>query len=111
MIPLADDDMVDIRALDLSFLVANNLVQLWETYPYVPGDDDLTPPDPEDRWGCCPICCGPCSALKRMLDDGVLDWIAAVYENKLSSYFWDKGNQMIRRDWLELAWANCPNHE
>ncbi|WP_033338973.1 hypothetical protein [Catenuloplanes japonicus] len=58
--------------------------------------------DPEVG-GCCPICCAPCAALKRLLEERVLDDLARNTER--GSHFWDPMHDQVDRGWLERAWA------
>lgn len=58
--------------------------------------------DEQDE-GCCYECCGPCNALKQMLDAGLLDYYAKmVIETMGDSYWWKKDK--VDREWLESAW-------
>lgn len=61
--------------------------------------------DPE-LGGCCPQCCGPCSALKRMLEVGTLDWFYDIYVDLTGATFmWDADKQEVDREWLTRAWS------
>lgn len=72
----------------------------------------------QDRFfgGCCPVCCGPCSALKTMLDSGDLDRLFAHYLMlaQSRSVMWDAENGRVDREFLADAWSvdlGCGPHE
>lgn len=67
-------------------------------------------PEPEDEDGCCPTCCGPCGALKLLLDAGQLDDIARPYGQDGLSW-WDDANDRVDRGWLERGWRMTACHE
>lgn len=56
--------------------------------------------------GCCPVCCGPCWALKWLLDSGQLEDIIA---DAGPGHFWWKG--AVDREWLAQAWRMSECHE
>lgn len=78
-----------------AFLVAGHIHQLW----YQSQD--------EDHPGCCPVCCGPCWALRQMLDTGQLDALFRAYieETGAGDSTWDEAVGRIDRVWLERAWS------
>lgn len=62
----------------------------------------------EDLAGCCPKCCAPCSALKELLDLGLLDRLYGVYVEETDakdSAVWDDAMHEIGRGWLLSAWS------
>jgi hypothetical protein len=70
--------------------------------------NDLAQADAEDD-GCCPVCCGPCSALHELALTGQLDLIvrdiAPGYE------WWDATVGWVNRGWLDSAWRMTSCHE
>jgi hypothetical protein len=90
----------------VGWLVSGSLTHLWYASPdaYEPGDADG-----EAARGCCPRCCLPCGALKRLLDAGQLDELAALDED--GNYLWDDERQRVDRDWLRRAWTLTECHE
>lgn len=52
--------------------------------------------------GCCSRCCGPCSALQRLLDLGQLDDL--VRPRAAGSDWWDAEHNQVDRAWLARAW-------
>jgi hypothetical protein len=78
-----------------AFLVAGHLHHLWAQTE-----------DPDWR-GCCPECCGPCSALRSLFHRGHLDDLYAAYLalGSGTSELWDPRARRIRRDWLIPAWS------
>lgn len=86
-----------------SWLVAGALSHLWEVSP------DAQPDGAEgEATGCCPRCCGPCSALKALLDAGQLDALAAVDGRRC--FYWDTVEDRVDRAWLERAWTMTDCH-
>lgn len=69
----------------------------------------------ENLGGCCPTCCAACSALKELLDVGLLDVLYGVYVEESDaedSAIWDDILQEVDRKWLLSAWnANLDCHE
>jgi hypothetical protein len=65
----------------------------------------------EQDVGCCPRCCGPCSALKRLLDEGQLDQIVWAYGVQRRVEWWDEKAARVDRDWLASAWRMTACHE
>lgn len=62
----------------------------------------LYPEDPDDGV-CCPVCCGPCAALKQLLDAGQLDDIARGYAEGGWDW-WDETADQVNRARLMRAW-------
>lgn len=62
----------------------------------------------QDNGGCCPTCCGPCGALKLLLDGGQLDDIVRPYAE--GHDWWDEGGGQVDRGWLERAWRMTECH-
>lgn len=58
--------------------------------------------------GCCPKCCNPCSALRRLLDAGQLDDIVRDYAP--GSDWWNASAGRIDRAWLAVAWRMTDCH-
>ncbi len=56
----------------------------------------------DDDFGCCPVCCGPCHALKTLLDAGQLDDIVRPYATGWD--WWDANRGEVDRAWLARAW-------
>lgn len=59
--------------------------------------------------GCCPVCCGPCSALKALLDAGQLDSIVRDYAAG-GWDCWDTQAGQVDRRWLARAWRQTCCH-
>lgn len=79
-------------------LVAGHVNILWSQW--------ANETDPEFK-GCCPECCGPCNALRDLLEAGQLDelygaWLA---QDESRSFAWDFANRQVGRDWLAAAWS------
>lgn len=64
--------------------------------------------DQEDD-GCCPVCCGPCAALKALLDAGQLDSIVRDYAAG-GWDCWDTNADQVDRRWLARAWRQTDCH-
>lgn len=79
----------------VAYLVANALHHLWSST-----QDPVLP-------GCCPVCCGPCSALRDLLGLGRLDDLYGEYLaiGDGESQLWDPVARQVRRDWLIPAWS------
>lgn len=95
---------VTIAAEDAMWLAAGHLNNLaWQ------GHEES---DEDDMQGCCTRCCGPCGALKRMLDAGQLDDILRPYTVDGWDW-WNAAEDRLDRDALAKAWdpENCPNHD
>ena len=80
-------------------LVAHGLNEIWSS---------------ED--GCCPSCCGPCSALASLARSGLLDDAVRpfVTETNGAGYEWWTGTSVdghVKRWALRKRWAQCPNHD
>lgn len=77
-------------------LVAGHVDNLWSQW----ANDDEVP-------GCCPLCCGPCAALKDLLDRGQLDELYGVYVDQGFGEMdtWDAERRQVGRDWLRKAWS------
>jgi hypothetical protein len=66
--------------------------------------------------GCCPQCCGPCSALKylsgpgQVVADIAMESITPIASN---GYGWQYPNREINWNMVERSWqiSRCPNHE
>lgn len=74
---------------------------------YINGDGTTSPPNDDDH--CCPVCCGPCSALLAMLDDqGLLDqvtlWILLTGYVKGGWDFWDSDGFRLNVDRIRAGW-------
>jgi len=82
--------------LAAAFLVAGHVGDLWSQWAH----DKETP-------GCCPTCCGPCAALKDLLDRGQLDDLYGVYVDHVGGGHepWDADKGQVGRDWLTQAWS------
>ena len=78
-----------------AYLVANALHHLWSST-----QDPALP-------GCCPECCGPCSALRNLLHAGQLDDLYGEYLaiGDGESQLWDPAARQVRRDWPIPAWS------
>lgn len=85
---------VTLPARVAELLIADALGALW-------GADETT--------GCCPACCGPCSALKELLDAGRLDDLVREYGR--DCFWWDEANDRVDREWLTGAWRMTACHE
>ncbi|MEU8334728.1 hypothetical protein [Micromonospora tulbaghiae] len=59
--------------------------------------------------GCCPVCCGPCAALKTLLDAGQLDDIARGYAAG-GWDVWDTERDQVNRAFLARAWRRTGCH-
>lgn len=79
----------------IAFLVAGHVHHLWQAWQ-----------DPEAR-GCCTECCGPCWALKELLDRDELDdyYAAYVAETGGPDDIWDVERHEINRKFLDEVWA------
>jgi hypothetical protein len=69
-------------------------------------------PEPGDGDPCCPICCAPCAATKRLIDDGQLDLLLAHAPAATASAWWTVdhlGRGGVDREWLARMWrpGNC----
>lgn len=56
---------------------------------------------------CCPVCCEPCAAIKRLLDDGILDRLLVHDPSVSGSSWWATdhcGNAGVDREWLARCW-------
>lgn len=60
--------------------------------------------------GCCPVCCGPCFALKALLDGGQLHDIARGYAAG-GWDCWDAAADRVDRALLARAWRQTECHE
>lgn len=84
-------------------LVAGHVDHLWDQWAN------------SDRAGCCPVCCAACSALRELLDLGLLDVLYGVYVDEADAHdsdVWDDAMHEIDRSWLLPAWnANLDCHE
>jgi hypothetical protein len=78
-----------------AFLVAGSLHDLW----WQSKDEDLR--------GCCPECCGPCSALRWLFHHDQLDDLYGAYVGIVGGEHevWDAAARQVRRDWLIPAWS------
>lgn len=87
--------MTDTMAQVWAILVAGHVNQLWDQWQN------------SEEGGCCNQCCGPCWALKELLDRGALDGYYAAYLKDAGggSDVWDEKNQQIDRKFLTEAWA------
>lgn len=56
--------------------------------------------------GCCPVCCGPCWALKWLHDAGQLDDI--VGSAGPGHHYWKQG---VDPQWLEEVWRMTECHQ
>ncbi|MEV2239594.1 hypothetical protein [Micromonospora sp. NPDC049891] len=62
--------------------------------------------------GCCPVCCGPCLALKKLLDAGQLDDIVREYASWGGGWeCWDEQAGQVDRVWLAGAWRMTDCHD
>lgn len=73
------------------WLVSSALSQLWIQ---IQGGDT-----------CCPVCCAPCAALKRLMDLGKLDDLARPVSH--GDYLWDPVADGVSRVFLDEAWRGC----
>jgi hypothetical protein len=74
------------------WLVAGHLNQLYSA------DQDL---------GCCPVCCGPCSALKALAESGQLE--ECLGDTAAGCDYWVDGR--VDRSFLTRAWRMTCCHE
>lgn len=58
--------------------------------------------------GCCPSCCGSCSALKGLLDAGALDDLVRVSPGTAGSAWW--ADAQVDRAFLTRAWRRTSCH-
>lgn len=58
--------------------------------------------------GCCPMCCAPCNAVARLLNDGQLDQIVRPVADGYG--WWDAANDHVDRDLLQRAWRMTECH-
>lgn len=84
---------VTLPAPVAEMLIAGHLNILWR--------------DNED--GCCSTCCGPCWALKTLLDAGRLDALVRDYGRGCS--WWNQAADEVDREWLAKAWRETSCHE
>ncbi len=85
-------DTVTLDKNALAMLVDYALVKIW--------DFDVN--DPE-KPKCCPDCCGPCNAIRTLLDAGQLDDI--VRERMAgNSLIWDDKRDQVDRALLDRVW-------
>jgi hypothetical protein len=77
-------------------LVAGHVDHLWNQW----ANDKEVP-------GCCTECCGPCAALKDLLDRGQLDELYGVYVDQGfgETATWDAEKRQVDRRWLLAAWS------
>jgi hypothetical protein len=97
--PLGGRLTVDLVAV--AWLAESTLDHIW----YAEQDDDWE--------GCCPRCCAPCAALKRLLDDGQLDELLTHAPAAVNSEWWavdHLGRGGVDREWLEKAWQLTACH-
>lgn len=59
--------------------------------------------------GCCPECCGPCFALRTLLNAGQLDELLATDPATEGMLWWVKGR--VDREWLTRAWRLTDCHD
>ncbi|MEV5211259.1 hypothetical protein AB0K35_27685 [Micromonospora sp. NPDC053740] len=57
----------------------------------------------------CPVCCGPCFALKTLLDAGQLDDIVRAYGSEGWDW-WDADTGQVDRGLLARAWRMTECH-
>lgn len=96
----------------MQYLLAGHLDHVWSAYnlpdPEEPDDSDWG----QDALfeGCCPLCCGPCWALKQLVTDGTLELLLGDIVK--SSFYWDAERQEVSRAWLNDAWkmTSCHAH-
>ena len=62
----------------------------------------------DQDFGCCPLCCGPCSVIHEMLVDGTLDRAVAARSN--GSDWWRKEQRQVDREFLRTAWRRTECH-
>jgi hypothetical protein len=55
---------------------------------------------------CCPVCCGPCWAIKRLLTDGQLDELVGLRGWAAGSSWWNDTLKQVDRTWLYGIWAH-----
>ncbi len=87
-------DTVTLPAEAAMFLVAGHINML------ASADEDE---------GCCPVCCGPCAALKTLLDAGQLDDIVRTYGSQGWDW-WDAETGQVDRGLLARAWRMTQCH-
>ena len=97
---------VSMPTLVAARLVAGHVDLLWQAWAN----------GPDDARGCCPVCCGPCSALKDLLDAGLLDELYGTYVDQGFGEMetWDAEKRQVGRKWLLEAWAvdmGCGPHD
>jgi hypothetical protein len=59
--------------------------------------------------GCCPKCCGPCLALKLLLDDGQLDDAVRIHADGYD--WWDERVGMVKRSLFDNGWRMTACHQ
>lgn len=61
---------------------------------------------------CCPVCCGPCWALKSLVDSGQLDELVGLRGWARNAGWWDRETSQVDRAWLAEVWpaSACNNH-
>jgi hypothetical protein len=75
----------------VGWLVASALHGLWSKT------------EDEDLGGCCWHHCGPCGALKTLLDAGHLDDLVPRVERHGGNAIWDEAREQVWRGWLVPA--------
>lgn len=77
-------------------LVAGHVNLLWQQWA-----------NDEEHPGCCPTCCGPCSALYDLRELGLLDELYGAYADHVGGEMetWDPVARQVRRAWLDEAWG------
>ncbi|WP_431881695.1 hypothetical protein [Micromonospora chalcea] len=79
--------LVTVERDVIAMLIDAELTHLWLT---------------ERDEGCCPECCAPCAALKRLLELGQLDDLIRSRAGR--NDWWDADNDQVDRVWLAAAW-------
>lgn len=75
------------------------LSQLWNGSDFQPKEEDY-----EDVWGCCPVCCAPCAALRYLDAAGLLDAVCREWPEGMTSSMFKDGR--VDRDWMYRQWSN-----
>ena len=64
-----------------------------------------------DDDGCCPECCAPCKALRRLDESGQLDDVVRGFAAGEGWYWWDEDAGRVDRGWLTRSWRLTGCHD
>lgn len=110
-IPIPGNPVMSLPPADrrcYGLLVNDAINQLWgSSEAAAPDDLDVGDERWDDYQGCCPRCCGPCSVVKELLDEGQLDYLVQAWPGYQGSAWWDVQHQQVNRVWLYASWANA----